>query len=897
MAVAPLRIAGSATGSFAPQVDIRSIAPVQAMPGPEAAFGALGDALARMGFDALAAQAATRQANATSAYVTGLADLEERYRADADYATMSQRFAADAGELESRLSAEAHLSEPDHAQLRLQFTRMRTAAEGGVSQRAFALEAGANVSALDNLELALTRKASTAASAEERQTTADVFGQRVGAAVAAGWITPAAGQTYLERFAGSVDEADALRMVREDPARAAALLAQPDAFVSLDPVARERYRNAAAGAVDDDAIARLGLLAETRPYAAAMTLNRLPDRVTTSNVFDSAILPAEASGPSAVSPKGAIGEAQILVGTARDMAKALGLDDVAALTDADLATRLKEDPALNKQLGRAYFDMLSTRYEGNAVAAIAGYNAGPARADKWLAAAKEKFGDGFTAAEFASLIDIAETKDYVAKAYAAAGADIAGAGLSPTGYARAYTRVGSAIDAAATAERKTIRDMASLERDANNPVPALEQALNVPDGQIADYMAVQHQACAAGDLEACKALRKLDTALAVHPMSMEFWRQPIDATLAQLALTDQAVRENPTPELVRRVETLRAVADRVVETRNTDPVALVQRATGETVVLDTQADPRDGAFVLGLEKRGKQALDGVTRFGASPKPFHPEEATALAGRFDRANDEDRLAMVQTWAATMPEAVQPGLVDQLGLGHEVTIAMRLFSQGRGDIAGKVLKGSALMGVEGVEKQVTTLREAAATTIGGDLYIDSSMLDGVISAASALYVANRGRQALFADPNQKAMEAAIEQVTGEIVERNGFRWAAPIGLSASAFDSFLKNLSDEQLAAAGGADSLSADDLARHAVLVQKAPGSMLYLVGVPDAGAPDGLRIVTSRGASGPGRTDMIGPLIIDVAQLATLPGAPYRWPAARALQFGLGVAPDPLQEN
>jgi hypothetical protein len=89
------------------------------------------------------------------------------------------------------------------------------------------------------------------------------------------------------------------------------------------------------------------------------------------------VIKQESNGKqSAVSPKGAIGVAQIMPNTAYDAAKAAGLP-------YDF-NRLKNDPEYNAALGKAYLDKMLAKYNGNEAHALVAYNWGPGNADKWI---------------------------------------------------------------------------------------------------------------------------------------------------------------------------------------------------------------------------------------------------------------------------------------------------------------------------------------------------------------------------------------------------------------------------------------------------------------------------------------------------------------------------------
>ncbi|MDT8326154.1 MAG: lytic transglycosylase domain-containing protein [Roseovarius sp.] len=107
-----------------------------------------------------------------------------------------------------------------------------------------------------------------------------------------------------------------------------------------------------------------------------------------------------------VSGAGARGLMQVMPGTARDVARDLGLAH-----DGD---KVLGDWAYNARLGAAYLAQLGARFDGNVVLVAAGYNAGPARAAQWVG----EFGDpratkGDAIVDWIEHIPFRETRNYV----------------------------------------------------------------------------------------------------------------------------------------------------------------------------------------------------------------------------------------------------------------------------------------------------------------------------------------------------------------------------------------------------------------------------------------------------------------------------------------------------
>jgi soluble lytic murein transglycosylase len=101
------------------------------------------------------------------------------------------------------------------------------------------------------------------------------------------------------------------------------------------------------------------------------------------------------------SPAGAKGLMQLLPSTADDIARKSG---GTAFVQGDLA-----DPQVNISYGSFYLRYLLRRYGGNEVLAIAAYNAGEGRVDKWIFDARRR-GEDF---DHTRHIPFPETRDYV----------------------------------------------------------------------------------------------------------------------------------------------------------------------------------------------------------------------------------------------------------------------------------------------------------------------------------------------------------------------------------------------------------------------------------------------------------------------------------------------------
>ncbi len=106
-----------------------------------------------------------------------------------------------------------------------------------------------------------------------------------------------------------------------------------------------------------------------------------------------------------VSGAGARGLMQLMPATAKRVARKLKIPY--------RRRKLIDDPAYNMRLGVAYLNQMLERYDGSRLLALAAYNAGPGRVDRWI----KRFGDprkpGVDAVDWGERIPFNETRNYV----------------------------------------------------------------------------------------------------------------------------------------------------------------------------------------------------------------------------------------------------------------------------------------------------------------------------------------------------------------------------------------------------------------------------------------------------------------------------------------------------
>ena len=112
-----------------------------------------------------------------------------------------------------------------------------------------------------------------------------------------------------------------------------------------------------------------------------------------------------AFNPQAVSRVGARGLMQLMPATAKRVAQTAGTSYSGA--------RLLDDPRYNIQLGTAYLDAMLARFGDSRALALAAYNAGPSRVDRWIREMGDPRTGEISLIDWIESIPFGETRNYV----------------------------------------------------------------------------------------------------------------------------------------------------------------------------------------------------------------------------------------------------------------------------------------------------------------------------------------------------------------------------------------------------------------------------------------------------------------------------------------------------
>lgn len=844
------------------------IQPIPQQPMPN--FGdtsSIGKALSGLGAEltSVAAKMAegeqnTRASEAMAGFLQDRAELTDRYSKDPDYATAGKRFQEEITWAQrNRLEA---IDDPAlRAKINLEMTRDTISASNKVQTAQFKRQADINVAALDqNGQASLAEAIDT--DGPQRQAVIERYARDVERLRAAGWISAENAAQRGLLFKNNLDTADVIKLVQTDPAAAVKALNDPKQFAGIDPTKRASYLVAAEQRADAAATSQLTNTAAFHPEAASLAAGRVLSPAAGQKVFDNGIVSIESNGdPKAVSPKGALGLTQIMPGTARDVATSLGLKDVAALDDDALKKRLLDDQDLNLRLGRTYWNQLLTRYNGNLVLTAAAYNAGSGRADNWQKVAQDKFGPAPSPQQLASVVDIKETQDYLAKLYGRFNAPMDVKFSSPTAAMSAVNSVGSVLSQQQAREDTIVKAQASAIASSDPVTKLLQDGYDVAPARIQTYQATQQAAADRGDAAAAGRLRDLDYGLRMQPMIRQAWSTPpvqLDTAIHNMEAAVAGPGANPTQDQVNALTAFKAVRDEQIKRRDSEPVTLGGQNGGRYYTLE-QISPDaqlDDNLVGALKNRDAQAQTANRIFGGNGSPFTAEEANGWRQRYADATPQERGQILGTLARGLSPDSFSAALPQIIKGENsksqtpaLTIAAGLYASAP-DIAQSIVEGmnaqdtdkhyvpngsdangKAYQMQKGQYLPLGAFNRAARTDPSGPYAAMSAAIDARYAFLSAQAKDTAG------DVVSSRLQQAIKDVTGGVLYHNGAPLIAPArGMDQRAFDGVMTGLSDDDLKGAQTTSGkyITADYLRGSAKMQSRGDGTYYLQLNRDDA---------------------------------------------------------------
>lgn len=245
----------------------------------------------------------------------------------------------------------------------------------------------------------------------------------------------------------------------------------------------------------------------------------------------------------------------------------------------------------------------------------------------------------------------------------------------------------------------------------------------------------------------------------------------------------------------------------------------------------------------------------AARYGVAPKYLKPEEAQMIGEALKRAGPQEKKAILGKLGEIVPAAKMPTLMGELapkdGAAAFVGVAQaRGYRTNKGqDIADLVFLGQqslAATAPDGSKKTPLKMPKEADLQSGfasytRDLFKGEAMAtyrDFVYERSKEVYAALQvGQNVHDGEYDSKYWKAAIDLVTGGIVNHNGERLIMPYGMP---YDTFRRQL-EQKVTAMPLPAGLSARDLAR-APLVPIGDGRYAFRVGQTLLRDKDGRRI-------------------------------------------------------
>lgn len=314
-------------------------------------------------------------------------------------------------------------------------------------------------------------------------------------------------------------------------------------------------------------------------------------------------------GTPLVSPKGAVGVAQVTEDTGPEAARLAGVP-----WDRD---KWLNDPRYNARLGQAYFGAQMKKYDNNPVLAVAAYNAGPGKVDGWI----KQIGDPRTGevsnSQFAAAIPYDETRNYVAKVTGSAGAIPGSAtmenliaqpfwnAMSPDKKSQMMSKVAGMYDMQASAGRVALQ---SRMQDDLSKIEAGKQVTPISAHEWAAVMPLQ--AAPAERLQMEKTFQQYQQAMTLQPVYQTIMQGNVQQGTA--AVQAMAPQEND-PDFKYKAElyaSAKVKLGQVLKAREADPGAWLQQNSPVVQAAFQQYlnDPSSGEYLVSRIQSEKDRL-------------------------------------------------------------------------------------------------------------------------------------------------------------------------------------------------------------------------------------------------------------------------------------------------
>lgn len=838
----------------APSAPTGTIAPIAAeIPSAAGAFNVLTAAAKSVQDFADKQYAADQNASSNLAQAAAVEQLQKaqlQYLNDPDYTNAPKNFTAARDKIVG--DALVNVNDPEvRSKLQLRLTTAGISAQGKVDAAAIERQHNSSQAGLDVSTQDLQQRAAMAGSPVERRALTDATYSAIDDAVAAGTISATDGVKRKRLFDHGLSSADVARSIGIDPAATLRALDDPNAYPGLGPAERQNYRATAITAIGERERLRADDLTKRDPALAAARYGSLTSRTLADQIFNRVIVPIESSGnPNVVSAAGALGLGQLMPETARDVARQLGMKDVADLDAGTLKQRLLTDTALNVRLGSTYWHQQLTRYGGNTYAAAAAYNAGPGRADKWDAEARQKFGDHYSPAQLASVIPIAETRDYVLKVAGRLGVDVGAPAVSFRDSYVVAAAVNQQLAQQLNEQKRQDRELISLTQPERDSVAEIFR-----NGYATDPLTVQRakqplvEAAARGDVDATVKLRKFEDAEATYPLVVEAYKHTPEQVEAAASTLRAALATRPgTPDDVRRLDVLEKVSGEMATARKENPVGLLERQLGPQSVsrISPPQNPADPAFIGEVASRGVTAAQANAAYGGEFKFFKPEERAALKPWFASLPPEGQAAAIGVLAQATGGRGFEAAVKEITDGKPVTMyAAGLFSAAP-EIASSILAGSGA--VDKYVPHASAAKLSYTTEKSRGLPLEAFNKASRLSPTGAFAAMSDAIDARYAylsgqahddsgELNTQRLRQATDDITGGVLSFNGAKVIAPWrGATQREFDDAVWSFSDKDLAGmrTAGGKAVSADFLRGSAKLQAFGDGTYLVQLNRDDA---------------------------------------------------------------